>query len=52
MNVQSLQKHIEVYRNHKHLTGYTEKPTYVRRYPFSQFLSHILKTVIDDTIEI
>ena len=48
-------KRIEIYRNHKRLTGYTEKPIYAQRYPFSQFLSHILKTVlyvIDDTIEV
>ena len=35
-------KRVEVYKNHKRLTGYTEKKktTYVRNYPFSQILSH------------
>ena len=33
----------KLYTNHKHLTGYTEKKTtYVRSYPFSQILSHII----------
>ena len=36
-------KRIEVYKNHKRLTGYTEKITYARNYPFSQILSHTIQ---------
>ena len=34
-------KRIEVYRNHKRLTGCTEKIAYARTYHFSQILSHL-----------
>ena len=40
-------KHIEVYRNHKRLTGYTEKTAYCKETPFSQILSQLIPTLIE-----
>ena len=39
---------IEVYRNHKHLTGCTETTTYARSYPFLKSY-HIILLVIFST---